>query len=315
MKYLVITNCTSRKKNKPTVGLAKAVLIKNKDELESAANEWIKKVNAAKDCIPANILYQGRPIQDIKIAATLLQNTDIYFISAGLGLVEFNEKIPSYELSVTENTPFRKNLKEIGIPITSWWKSINFSRSGNKKTLSKLINTGNYDKIFIATSSSYLEFINDDLWGANPEELKKVLIFSSPYGQSKVPNAWKQQVIPYDERIEDKASGCAGTRVDFPQRTLRHFIEVLKLQNHSLEKSRSIVLKLIRTLNKPIYPTRKKVSDEEVTKLIKSSWSFYNGNSHKLLRHLRDIELISCEQSRFKKLWHETAQIKNGGQR
>jgi hypothetical protein len=255
-------------------------------------------------------MYQGRSIQDVKITAEILKNSYVYVISAGLGLVNFEEQIPSYELSVSEDAPFNKKLNSINIPITNWWSSVNKARTGHSKPLSRLINTGHYKRIFIATSSAYLDLIAEDLWKANPSQLKKLIIFTSPFGQKKIPLEWHSQVAPYDERFEDKKSGYAGTRVDFPQRTLRHFVEALSLQAVPIESAREVISKLIGKLKKPVLPTRQKVSDEEVIRLIERHWKTQLGNSHKLLRHLRDIDLVSCEQSRFKRLWHEVVQSK-----
>ena len=310
MKYLVITNCTNRKSLDPESRLSRMPVLKKGENIATTSMEWIKRVNSAKSTINAGMLYQGRSIQDIKITAEILKNSDVYVISAGLGLVHFEEKIPSYELSVSEDAPFYKKLNSNNIPIASWWSSVNKARTGHSKPLSKLINTGNYKRIFIATSSSYLDLIADDLWEADPSILKKVIIFTSPFGQKKVPSAWHSQIAPYDERFEDKKSGYAGTRVDFPQRTLRHFVEALNLQEEPIELAREVVSKLIKKLKKPVLPARRKISDEEVIRLIKRHWKLQFGNSHKLLRHLRDVDLVSCEQSRFKRLWHEVAQSK-----
>ena len=310
MKYLVITNCTNRKSLKPDSRLALMPTIKKADDIAATSMEWVAKVNAAKHNVNAGMLYQGRSIQDVKITAEILKNSDVYVISAGLGLVNFEEPIPSYELSVSDDAPFRKKLNSFNIPITRWWSSVNKARTGHSKPLSRLINTGHYKRIFIATSSAYLELIADDLWKANSSHLKKLIIFTSPFGQKKIPLEWHSQVAPYDERFEDKKSGYAGTRVDFPQRTLRHFVEALNLQTVPIESAGEQVRKLIGKLKKPVLPTRQKVSDEEVIRLIKRHWKTQLGNSNKLLRHLRDIDLVSCEQSRFKRLWHEVVQSK-----
>lgn len=310
MKYLVITNCTNRKSIDPEPKLSRMPTIKRGDDITTTSMEWVEKIISAKHNVIAGTLYQGRSIQDVKTTANILKNSDVYVISAGLGLVNFDEPIPSYELSVSENAPFNKKLNSNNIPITSWWYSVNKARTGYGKPLSRLINTGNYKRIFIATSSSYLDLIAEDLWESSPSNLRKLIIFTSPFGQKKIPLEWHSQVAPYDERFEDKKSGYAGTRVDFPQRTLRHFVEELNLHTKPIESAREKIRNLIGKLKKPVLPPRKKVSDEEVIRLIKRHWKSQLGNSHKLLRHLRDIDLVSCEQSRFKRLWHQVVQSK-----
>jgi hypothetical protein len=310
MKYLVITNCTNRKSIDPEPRLSRMPTIKRGDDITTTSIEWVEKIISAKQNITAGTLYQGRSIQDVKTTANILKNSDVYVISAGIGLVSFDEPIPSYELSVSENAPFNKKLNSNNIPVTNWWYSVNKARTGYGKPLSRLINTGNYKRIFIAASSSYLDLIAEDLWESSSNNLKKLIIFTSPFGQKKIPLEWHSQIAPYDERFEDKKSGYAGTRVDFPQRTLRHFVEELNLQTKPIESAIEEVRNLIGKLKKPVLPPRKKVSDEEVIRLIKRHWKSQLGNSHKLLRHLRDIDLVSCEQSRFKRLWHQVVQSK-----
>ena len=310
MTYLVITNCTNRKSIDPEPKLSRMPTIKRGDDITTTSMEWVEKIISAKHNVIAGTLYQGRSIQDVKTTANILKNSDVYVISAGLGLVNFDEPIPSYELSVSENAPFNKKLNSNNIPITSWWYSVNKARTGYGKPLSRLINTGNYKRIFIAASSSYLDLIAEDLWESSSNNLKKLIIFTSPFGQKKIPLEWHSQIAPYDERFEDKKSGYAGTRVDFPQRTLRHFVEELNLHTKPIESAREKIRNLIGKLKKPVLPPRKKVSDEEVIRLIKRHWKSQLGNSHKLLRHLRDIDLVSCEQSRFKRLWHQVVQSK-----
>jgi hypothetical protein len=303
MKYLVITNCTNRKSLKPHSELGHIPLFKKATDLEKVAKKWANSIKTSQNKICAEKLYQGRSIQDTRTTADILKS-DIFVISAGLGLVNFKEQIPSYELSVAKNSPFNKKLIELDIPITKWWSSINKARIGNSNPLSEIINSGKYSKVFIATSSAYLDLIADDLWSAQPRYLKNVLIFTSTLGQQRVPPCWNTQIAPYDERFEDKRIGYSGTRVDFPQRTLRHFVEKLKLQDESFDLIRLEITKLIQKSSKPILPKRRKITDEEVIKLIKKNWKSQLGSSQKLLRYLRDIELVSCEQSRFTKLWN-----------
>jgi hypothetical protein len=52
---------------------------------------------------------------------------------------------------------------------------------------------------------------------------------------------------------------------------------------------------------KPI--SRAKATDEEIVTLIHRHWATMNGQSSRMLRHLRDHLHIACEQTRFRDLF------------
>ena len=305
MKYLVIINCTSRKAFKPSPFLARPPKITKDSSLIEIAKAWNKKIGLERKLYLAKNLYQGRAIVDTKASLQILNKSDVYVVSAGMGLTHFDTPIPSYELTVVENSPFQKSLEKNNFCIQEWWGVLNKVRHGTTTPLCTLISKKTYSKIFIVMPSTYLDLIAEDLWKADPKKLKNMLILTSPYGQTKVPSKWSHHCLPYDERLEDKKSGYNGTRSDFSQRAFRHFVECLHLQDNSLETAKKKVLDCMQRLRIPVIPERKKVQDEEIARQIKKNWKKNSGHAHKLLRHLRDELLISCEQSRFQRLWSE----------
>ena len=48
---------------------------------------------------------------------------------------------------------------------------------------------------------------------------------------------------------------------------------------------------------------RKKYSDDEIIALIQARLGSVGRSSTRMLRHLRDVETIACEQTRFKNLF------------
>ena len=305
MKYLVIINCTSRKAAKPSQVLARPPKITKGSQLTTVARDWVKKIDLEKNLYLAKDLYQGRTIIDTKASVQILNKSDVYVVSAGMGLTHFDTSIPSYELTVVENSQFQKNLEKNNFCIQKWWSVLNKARHGTTTPLCALVSKKTYSKIFIVMPSSYLDLIRDDLWKADPKKLKNTLIFTSPYGQTKIPSEWGHHCLAYDDRLEDKKSGYNGTRSDFSQRAFRHFIEHLGLQDSSIEIAQRRVLACMGRLQIPALPERRKVQDEEIIRQIKKNWKKNSGHAHKLLRHLRDDLLISCEQSRFQRLWNE----------
>jgi hypothetical protein len=301
MSYLVITNCTGRKSITPNPNLKKNPKISKTCTLKQGASSWVDSVLTDKTKIEAHRLYQGRTIVDTKYAQKHL-NADVYVISAGLGLVKFEDLVPSYELTVNEDSNFSKTLKQFEHTKQDWWAILNKCLKKTSNPISKLLQKKNYNRILISLPSSYLEMISDDLWNTDPSQLKKILIFTSSYGAKLIPQDWQRLGLPYDERLEDPNSGFSGTRSDFPQRAMRHFLEEINLPDESLSTISQKINTKLSKLKKPLLPTRKRLKDSELLNLINKKWQKYDGQTTKLLRYLRDDALVSCEQSRFQRL-------------
>jgi thymidylate synthase len=110
--------------------------------------------------------------------------------------------------------------------------------------------------------------------------------------------------MPYDERLEGIANH-GGTRSDFPQRALKHFVAHLHAQELSVADATSQVCAAMSASFKPIIPKRMKTPDEQIAELIRTNWSHCEGSASKLLRFLRDDANVACEQSRFSGIWRE----------
>lgn len=310
MSYLIITNCTGRKSLKPTANLQKPPRVTKTKNIESAANDWSEKIISTTQKIKAKTLYQGRTIVDTKFVQEWL-HADVFVISAGLGLVSFEDTVPSYELTVNAESQFSKTLKKMGYNNQDWWEILNKLLNKNSKPIARLLKKNNYKRILISLPSSYLDMIGNDLWSAEPNQLEKILLFTSPFGTKFIPNEWQHLGLPYDDRLEDRKSGYSGTRSDFPQRAMKHFACEIKMPNGSLKKIITQVNNKLAKLEKPTLPPRVKVSDPQLIKLINKYWRKCHGQTSKLLRFLRDEALISCEQTRFQKLCAQVRKAHN----
>jgi hypothetical protein len=110
--------------------------------------------------------------------------------------------------------------------------------------------------------------------------------------------------MPYDQRL-DSICSYKGTRGDFPQRALLHFVK--KLNGHFFEATISTeMVRNVMIAGKTIQlPKRKKLDNSQISQIIESNWLSSGGRATQLLRVLRDKELVACEQSRFSSLWRE----------
>lgn len=109
--------------------------------------------------------------------------------------------------------------------------------------------------------------------------------------------------MPYDDRLDGIGSPRRGTRTDFAQRAMRHFVEDVQAVQLPLEEAKAAVQHALSRFTLRLPVTRVRVGDEQLLGLLRENWSACNGQSSRLLRFLRDKALVQCEQSRFRRLW------------
>lgn len=108
--------------------------------------------------------------------------------------------------------------------------------------------------------------------------------------------------MPYDDRLD--GTSYAGTKSDFPQRAMRHFVEELRGHERSLNDAIDRVAASMCALPARTRPQRLRQTDDEIVLTLKALWERHDGAGGRLLRHLRNEAGIACEQARFKDLWH-----------
>jgi hypothetical protein len=298
---IVITSCTSRKKKAGPV-----LALENVDtvgSLAALARTWRRQVEAAgKDTLqPASDLYGGRSMSEAKRAADSL-GTPLYIVSAGHGLLRAEDGIPPYDVTVSPapGNALHRSLVRLGGSPADWWQAL-IETFGRQRSLGQLLAEAPQSLVLLAMPSVYLTLLGRELADLGDEAVKRLRILTSLHGASTLPERLQQAVMPYDERLEGLAA-FAGTRSDFPQRALRHFVTILEGHSLSSDVARDRVREAMQALRKPILPERQRKTDEEIMSLLTQNWSRFNGSATALLRFLRDEALVACEQSRFRSL-------------
>ena len=220
----------------------------------------------------------------------------MFIVSAGLGIVSADQDVPAYDCTVSPGSPLSRTLAADGVPSSRWWTWLT---QNEPNPLSRLLRDV---PAYVAMPASYIRLVRDDLSQLEEEHANRLYIFTSVAGSKEVPAHLAKNVMPYDERLES-LSGFAGTRGDFPQRALRHFVHALDGHRLPLEQSRDRVLDVLASLNRRQQPARIRMTDDQIRKVLLAQWASHAGSSTRLLRHLRDEALISCEQGRFARLW------------
>lgn len=292
----VVTSCTQRKSGVVQVDFRELEKIRGVRRL---ASSWTRLIAGAKSVRTVATLYQGRSIADTVAVASHL-SSPWYVVSAGLGLVRSDQLVPVYECTVAPGSELYGRLNQQGATVVDWWAALTAS---NPNPLSRLIALG---PVLVALPSSYLRMVRDDLSCVSNEQARHLRIFTSTAGAAVVPSCLAECVMPYDDRLES-VPGFSGTRADFAQRALRHF--VLKLQAAELRRddARAKVNAALVRRSRPNHSSGLRMSDDQIRQTLRSQWKRHEGRSTRLLRYLRDEAGISCEQKRFSRIWQSLA--------
>jgi len=297
--YIVITNCTARKR----VGVPLALMTPApaSEGLEGLISCWRQVLAAQQPSIAAGDLYVGRSINDAKAAATVL-DAQLFVISAGLGLVSADQLVPGYDLSAGGNSAGLPALLETrNAAVTDWWRELTQGQG-----LNQLMRDAPTAVVLLALPADYLRLISADIASLSSADATRLRIFTSPHGRRVLSQRHDLPIIPYDERLES-LPGFAGTRADFPQRALRHFVSQLRGHLLTGEAACDAVKQALSVCIAPTVPTRRRLTDDEVCSLIRKGWEKCGGSGARLLRYLRDDELVACEQGRFAILRRQVA--------
>lgn len=301
VQFGIITNCTARKRTfEPVARLGAAEL---RGGAAKVAERWLQTIAATPKTTTAGELYLGRAMSESKAVAAQL-DASLHFISAGLGLAAHDDQVSNYDLTVASGAgSLTPALAQAGSNTADWWQQLNELRA-TPLPLSRLVNHHRQTRFLLALPSTYLEMLCGDLGQVHDSALARLYIFTSSRGVKALPEHLLPCVLPYDERLEGHKA-YAGTRSDFPQRAMRHFVEQLRAHRLARRTAREAVDEALGSLKKPSIPQRERKADAEILELIRAQWDKHAGNSSRLHRYLRDTALVACEQSRFGGLWRQ----------
>ncbi len=301
LRPIVVTNCTTRKRaTDPPVTLS---VLARHESLPKLAKRWFAALSKMPRRTTAGELYVGRAMVESKRVARSL-GADLYVVSAGLGLVHESDQVPNYDFTASASAgPLQAALDCSREPLTNWW-SLLIERTATHGSLASVVRVTPDQLVLVALPASYLRLVGADLAAIGNEASQRLRIFTSEAGQAQVPECLRHCVLPYDGRLEC-VSGYQGTRAEFPQRALRHFVEALAGHELAAGDAHAAVTASLAGLVRRATPVRQRKSDEEITHMLRQQWASHAGSSTRLHRYLRDKAQVACEQSRFVALWRQ----------
>jgi hypothetical protein len=296
----VLTLCTNRKHGNVDATLRARRL--RSGTIEAVSADWKERRSKSDAEIEAYDRYMGRGFAEAK-RATAAMSAKMWVVSAGLGLVPAKRKVPAYSLTITGNSEDCISHRVPNFSSANWWTAINTS----KRPIRGLVRSEKPELLIVNVSKPYMEMIGDDLLSLSEEERAHLRIIGPR--PIAVPEQLHPYLLPYDERLE-AIQGYKGTRSDFPQRALRHFMtEILaNARTGRAKKHAALVASHLSSYVAPKTPKRPRQTDEQIRRLIAKNWKKVDGRAGRMLRYLRDTESVACEQSRFSQLFWSVAE-------
>lgn len=296
---LVVTTCSAGKRCRRPLSVNSLP----RGSLKVTADAWVRKLAKERDLQPASNVYKGRAFQIASIAANVLA-ADLSILSAGLGFVRSETSIPGYDLTIRPKGPGSVVRKVTdGMDPSRWWVAVkrgpfssNFTRDARGR-----------ERVFVCLSRAYATMVEKDLIAVSKFEGVELRIFGLSI-KSHLDEVLRPYVMPYDERLD--GLGRPGTRVDFPQRALLDFVtSVAPESSGNLDADKRAVLARLAPVAvvRPVREQRR-LPDEDIRQRIANLIPRIGPASTRILRHLRDVEGVSCEQSRFVGLFRSVKQ-------
>ena len=272
--------------------------------IDSVSQQWLRRLENAPAHNPAREIYCGRSFREAEASAATL-NCPLYIVSAGLGIINAELSVPIYNLTVVSGTTSSILSKVNGdASAKAWWSKI-APKNPFGTSLIDMLDQHPDDVILLSLSRAYIDLLYDELLQL-PLNLQIRLRFFGKNLDAILPDSLKGNWMPYDDRLNSAGPGYSGTQSDFSQRALRHFVTKILNQNANGDTSthRTMVLDSLSTLVQRIIPKRRRLSDQELNKVIRDNWKRGKGQSSALLRIVRQDLDIACEQNRFKDIYH-----------
>jgi hypothetical protein len=247
-------------------------------------------------------LYCGRAVTEtLKAGETI--GAEVAFLSAGLGIVEQYQKVPSYSLAASPGYSDSVCNRITGWDnAASWWSALTKAQ-GIERPLARFIESRRSQLTLVAMPASYLAMVAQDLSELPGKTLRTIRIIG-PRRRDEIDARLQDNWLPYDARLDSPKTGLNGTASDFPHRALRHFVlNILpKRAGASSHFHACAVDKELSKFDAYVRPRGQSKSDQDVTSAIVAVWKKHNGRRSGILRELRSELNIACEQSRFRKL-------------
>jgi len=321
MAFHLIITCVSQKKSKKEHSILGPNIIPG--SVENVFKQWkVVLSNSTLKPVKAVELYKGNLWNAYRDAWGIVNNrieeTKLWILSAGHGLINSNEKIIPYNITFQDpRNGIPSILAKIKIStkpgsrrnsLQSWWNLLGRSKKGNPTSLTDLVKKSNRNDYFlIVLGKDYLEAVFCDLQKAieNLQDPDRILVICN------------NENDPLAKRLGKNWLYADGRFVNLPgaNNTLVNAKIAKEILWHMLNEQEGLSWWAPSNINKYLKfrscnlkdakkPVRIPSTDKEVKSFIQKALKVREFSFSKLHRSYRDSG-HACEYSRFKSLYYE----------
>ena len=243
--------------------------------------------------------------------ATNRVSGQLAIVSAGMGIVGPESRIPPYSLTITagaRDCVLDRADRRHHFGSEEWWHAIRGQRRGVARIGTPFRQHPSALFVF-ALTRPYLRMIADEISEVDEHDLQRLRIVGSMPSQLQA--SLRQCVMPYDARLNDASLKVRGTQFDFPARALTHFLELLgsdsRLSPPDAHGRR--VRQAMARWHAPERVTRTRIDDDTLQRRIRTLQRSKISQAA-ALAHLRGSLGLACEATRFATAWRQN-QVSN----
>lgn len=301
----VVVTCSNRKRYAVPTKLRLRDLQERRQEGRFAT--WTRRLGADEPSIPATDLYGGEHWQVASRLPSVLGDTArLWVCSAGYGLVAADTHLNPYAATFSPGNP--DSVGDTAVQVQDWWRRLTDwagPRPNQPRSFEDLARRDPAASIVVVLSEAYVRACTDDLLNAT-DQLRDRDRFAV-IGPAKRGTAIDELLVPVTARLR---SVVGGSLQALHVRVAAHLFDATSTQETILSRARLQDAARQATVTAPPDPSRRaagiRISDEDVRSFIRLALTTGPTTATALLRRLRDSGQ-SCEQSRFKRLFADTA--------
>jgi hypothetical protein len=307
LRINVVVTCTARK-TKPVPAGARLMNVAGAT-IAMRFMEWRRRLDGARaDQIKAIDLYCGNAWSVVR---RLYEDPEtgprvrLWIVSAGQGLLSPETLVVPYAATFSRGHVDSVLPEAFGQEeAEQWWHALVKWRRGNGQKLASIVDVACAfpgDPLIVAASEEYLSALHTDLEAARMclRRLNGMVIISS--GARKT-GPLAGNFLPCDSRFEH---AFGRGRMTLNVKILWSVVAGYSAGEISIGKLRGRYQKILDGLPEAPYPTRVRMTDEDVRKFIRRQLRIQPTAGHtRLLRSLRDSG-TACEQERFRELYRK----------
>lgn len=298
----IVVTCTNRKQVSVPDQLRLGSLRERSQRDRFAA--WTRRLTADEPTIPARDLYGG---EHWRIATTLPalagRSAQLSVCSAGYGLVGVDTMLNPY--AATFSTGTSDSVGSAQTELQQWWQRLADwpgPRAGEPRSFVELAKLDPQASIVAVMSEAYLRACAQDLLQAaahlaDPDGFAVI-------GPPRPGTALEELLVPVTARLRPVVGGSLHA---LHVRAASYLLS--GIERGAVSRKRLLETARRATEAAPVDTSRRapgaRLSDEEVREFIRQRVSAGRPSATVLLRVLRQAGM-SCEQSRFKRLYQET---------